>query len=492
VGSRQVFDANYKIYDLKFLSSLDAETLIRDRLQKRKCKLTDRQIDLIVKNAGGLPLAIELIVGLVAIPGRDARDLERFFQGNLYPENLLEYCLNKSIKQLRENPIKLSYQIIQAIALFPDAAPKAALIDLTKLTELPTKFDRSIQQLLNLSLIMPVGIDRYTLHPVVRAYLDRLLNSQPVITNHLRQLWMQWYHDKFVSEFADHHWHDWQDDRSLAIEWYNIEAVVNWCFDHSPHQYQQCIDFWNILTGFTLSRGYWQERKQWLEWLIAGAKIKEDRSTLALALYHLSFTITCMDDTSSEARTLALEAWELDVNFKDRLNLFVHIAALYIRNQTYASLNSAQVWLADADLFFDNLSTLDQSIVKYYQAEAEFSLKNLELALSYSRSALSLATANSHQRFIVYNQGKIALILTEQGQLDEAEILLVNSLAKLIENKDARGIAVCQAYLAILKQRQVNYDGWIKWRTMTIASFKQLNMHQQAGKFAKMQFTVQQ
>ena len=489
VGSRQIFDSNYQTYDLKFLAALDAEKLIRYRLQKRKCKLTDGQIASIIKCAGGLPLAIEFIIGLVAIPDRDASDLEQFFQGNLYPGDLLEYCLGKAIKQLQKSQANLGDKLIKAIALFPDSAPRDALIELTKSNQMLTRFDRSIQQLFDLSLIMTVEIDRYTLHPVVRAYLNNILTSQPAITNHLRQSWMQWYHDKFVKEFDKYNWHDWQDYRSLEIEWDNLSAVINWCFNSSPYLYERSINFWNLLTGFTLVCGYWQERKQWLEWLITDAKLQDDRSTLALALYHLSFTMTCMDDTSSDARKIALEAWDLDVDFKDRLNLFVHIAALSIREQTQRSLNSAQAWLADADRLFDNLSTLDQSIVKYYQAEVEFSLKNLDLALSYYQSALSLAMANSHQKFMAYNQGKIALIKIEQGKLAEAETLLVNSLNKLIENKDARAIAFCHAYLAILKQKQGNYDAWVKWHTMAIESFQQLNMHQQAGEFAKMQFT---
>ncbi|WP_310427267.1 NB-ARC domain-containing protein [Chamaesiphon sp. VAR_48_metabat_135_sub] len=494
VGSRQVFDRNYHLYELQFLAPTDAEKLIRDRLRKRQCKLTDRQIDLIVKYTGGLPLAIEFTVGLVAIPGRDVRDLERFFSSNPYPQNLLDYCLEQSIKQLRQNRPDWGYQIIQAIALFPDSAPREALIKLTKLTKITTGFDRSIEQLLDLSLIISVEQDRYTLHPVVRAYLNNILISQPATTNHLRQLWMQWYYDKFVKEFDESNWHDWQDYRSLELEWNNLAAVVDWCFYSSPHLYQQCIDFWNSLKGFTLFRGRWQERKQWLEWLIKGAELQADRETLALALYHQSLTIACIDETDRQgkARDLALAAWELGVDFNDRFNLVNHIAALEICQQTPDSFALAKKWLEDALNLSNDLSNLNLAQIKYHQAQVEFGLNNADLSESLYQTSLALAQSESHQRLTVLNQGGLAKILMTKGEFDRAKILLLQSLDRLIENKDARPIAICYAYLAMLSQKQENYDEWMKWRQLAIEKFQQLNMHQQAGEFAKMQFTAKQ
>jgi DNA-binding CsgD family transcriptional regulator len=494
VGSRQVFDRNYHLYELQFLAPTDAEKLIRDRLRKRQCKLTDRQIDLIVKHTGGLPLAIEFTVGLVAIPGREVRDLERFFNSNPYPDELLDYCLEQSLEQLRQNRPDWGYQIIQAIALFPDSAPREALIALTKLTKITTGFDRSIEQLLDLSLIISVENDRYTLHPVVRAYLNHILISQPATTNHLRQLWMQWYYDKFVKEFDESNWHDWQDYRSIELEWNNLSEVVDWCFYSFPHLYQQCIDFWNSLKGFTLFCGRWQERKQWLEWLIKAAELQDDRETLALSLYHQSLTIACIDETDrhGKARDLALAAWELGVDFNDRFNLVNHIAALQIRQQTPESFDLAKNWLEDALNLPTDLSNLNLAQIKYHQAQVEFGLNNLDLAQSLYQTSLALAQSEHHQRLAVLNQGGIAKILIAKGEFDRAKTLLLQSLDRLIENKDTRPIAICYAYLAMLSQKQENCDEWMKWRQLAIEKFQQLNMHQQTGEFAKMQFAAKQ
>jgi hypothetical protein len=252
--------------------------------------------------------------------------------------------------------------------------------------------------------------------------------------------------------------------------------------------YQECIDFWNCLKGFTLFCGRWEERKQWLEWLMSAAETNRDKSTQALALYHQSFTITCMNETSSKARDLALAAWELDVNFTDRFNLAAHIATLHIYQKNQHSFTLAKRWLEDAYSSFPNLSNLNSGHLKYCQAQAEFGLNNLDLAEALYRESLALAQTIHHRRLAVYNQGGIIKILMAKGRLDEAKILLIDSLSCLIENKDARGTAICYGYLSILNKKKGSYDDWIKWHKLAISSFQKLNMQHKASELAKMKF----
>jgi hypothetical protein len=110
---------------------------------------------------------------------------------NPYPQDLLDYCLEKAIDRLKSKSLDRGYKIIQLIGLFPDSAPREALIRIGDFQE--ATFDRGIKELLNLSLITIVDGDRYQLHPVVRAYLNNI--SQPATTNHLRYLLMRWYYD---------------------------------------------------------------------------------------------------------------------------------------------------------------------------------------------------------------------------------------------------------------------------------------------------------
>ncbi|NJR31582.1 MAG: hypothetical protein HC778_00305 [Chamaesiphon sp. CSU_1_12] len=88
VGSREVFDASYHLEYLKTLAAVDAKQLVTARLRKRQYRLSDANIQQIVKYTDGLPLAIEIVVGLTAIPGRTERDLERFLQTNPVSQNL--------------------------------------------------------------------------------------------------------------------------------------------------------------------------------------------------------------------------------------------------------------------------------------------------------------------------------------------------------------------------------------------------------------------
>jgi DNA-binding CsgD family transcriptional regulator len=492
VGSRRTFNINYHTHQLSTLSITDAEKLIKNHLRKHKSKLLPAYITQIVEYTGGLPLAIEIIIGLIITRGGAAIELKQFFNGSPKGQELLEYLLDQSITHLQQHQPNLNfgYKILQAIALFPDSAPQEALIHIADLTNLKTCFDRGLSELQNLSLVTPLGNGRYKLHPVVYTYMNNQLNNDPPTINHLQQRWMEWYYHKFVSQFNEQNWQDWQDYEPLKTEWLNISAVVDWCFHKSPAQYHKCIGFWNALKGFTLFRGYWPERQQWLGWLTSAAQLQEDLQTLALALYHQSLTQAYLDeaDHSGKALKLAMDAWELNVDFNDRFNLMIRIAMAHMSRQTPEDLNIAKKWLLDAAKYQKNLPDTDLFKIKYYQAELDFSLQNFDAALALCQEAIDLPGASQNQRFVVFAQGRMAKIYIEQGQLEKAETLLINSLGPLTENNDVRATALCQQLLAILKRKQKNENGWKHWRKMAIDSFNRLNMHREANKLLKMTF----
>jgi DNA-binding CsgD family transcriptional regulator len=490
VGSRQKFNINYHTHQLSTLTTTDAEKLIKNHL--RKHKLSPAYISQIVEYTGGLPLAIEIIIGLIITRGGAAIELKQFFNGSPKGQELLEYLLDQSITHLQQHQPNLNfgYKILQAIALFPDSASQEALVHITDLNNLKTCFDRGLSELQDLSLIIPLGNDRYKLHQVVHTYMNNLLTNNPPTLKHLQHRWMIWYHHQFVSQFNEQNWQDWQDYEPLKTEWLNISAVIDWCFDEYPAEYQKCIEFWNALKGFTLFRGYWPERQQWLGWLTTAAQLQEDLQTLALALYHRSLTQAYLDeaDRSGKALKLAMDAWELNVDFNDRFNLMIRIAMAHLSRQTPEDLNLTKKWLLDATKYQENLPDADLFKIKYYQAELEFSLQNFDAALALCQEAIDLPGASQNQRFVVFAQGRMAKIYIEQGQLEKAETLLINSLGPLTENNDVRATALCQQLLAILKRKQKNENGWKHWRKMAIDSFNRLNMHREANKLLKMTF----
>jgi tetratricopeptide (TPR) repeat protein len=492
VGSRQKFNIHYHTHQLSTLTTTDAEKLIKNHLRKHQHKLPPAYITQIVEYTGGLPLAIEIIIGLIIMRGGAAIELKQFFNGSPKGQELLEYLLDQSITHLQQHQPNLNfgYKILQAIALFPDSASQEALVHITDLSHLPTCFDQGLSELQNLSLVTPLDKDRYKLHQVVHTHMNNLLTNNPPTLKHLQHRWMTWYHHQFISQFNEQNWQDWQDYEPLKTEWLNISAVVDWCFDEYPAEYHKCIEFWNALKGFTLFQGYWPERQQWLSWLTSAAQLQEDLQTLALALYHQSLTQAYLDeaDRSGKALKLAMEAWELKVDFNDRFNLMIRIAMTHMSRQTPEDFNLAKKWLLDAAKYQKNLSDTDLFKIKYYQAELEFSLQNFDAALALCQEAIDLPGANQNQRFVVFAQGRMAKIYIEQGQLEKAETLLINSLGPLTENNDVRATALCQQLLAILKRKQKNENGWKHWRKMAIDSFNRLNMHREANKLLKMTF----
>jgi NB-ARC domain/MalT-like TPR region len=493
VGSRQIFDGSYGVKELTPLKEEDSKILVKDRMRKRKCRLSDRHIDRIAKYTRGLPLAIEIVVGLAAIPGRDTRDLDDFLRSNPLPEDLLEYCLDKAIEQLKKSPNQWAYKLLQTIALFPVFADREAVMEINTPRLNQTELDLAIGQLIDLSLMMTPERGVYQLHPIVYTYANNLLAAQPPVHNALRDRWVEWYFQKFVSNYDDRNWQDWQDYTAIDREWQNLRTVVDWCFARSL--YLRCLDFWRLLKGFTLFRGYWDEREQWLEWLMQAAEIDGDNSTLALARYHQSLTLCYRDerDRKGEAMALAESALNTSSDFSDRLYLLTHISSLYVKkidakNLDSDSLDRARKLLAEARNCKPDLSARELFVITYYEAEIATRLENLDLALTLSQTALDLAQESEYQRYIVYTKGRIAKILIAQGKLTQAEDILVNCLDRLTEHGDKRALAFCHAYLADLKCRQGNKDGWLKWREMAIDSFHKLNMQTEAQQLAAMKF----
>ncbi len=500
VGSREVFDASYHLEELKTLRAKDAQDLVKARLQKRQYKLSDVNIQRIVKYTAGLPLAIEIVVGLTAIPGRTERDLERFLKTNPVPQDLLAYCLDNAIDSLQADPRdspkgtlrERAYDILKTITLFPTTAPKAAVMKINHLDRLPLAFDREIQKLVDLSLIIPDENERYGLHPIVRAYVSRLLAAVPPIHNQLRARWVEWYYKEFARDYDDTNWLDWQDYSAIEAEWQNICALMDWCFDRDL--YRTCLDFWRVLKGFTLFRGRWEEREQWLECLIAAAQIEGDANALPLVQYHQSLTLAYRDesDLTGKARFLAQSAWESGIDLEDRFYIATHLAALYLKQADPSSLALAEKLLTDAGNLKPQLSARDLFVIEYYRGEIAARARNFDLALSRYQQALKLAQSSQYRRYIEYTQGRIGGVLTELGRFDEAEVLLINVLTELSKERDARAIAFCQLLLTNLKLKQGQKDGWLKWRSLAIASFEKLNMQNETKRAMQMQFSDRQ
>ncbi len=201
------------------------------------------------------------------------------------------------------------------------------------------------------------------------------------------------------------------------------------------------------------------------------AQQQKDLSTIAELKYQQSFTLAFIDqsDRNGKAMELAASAWEMHQNLEiDRqFELAMYIASLYIRKLSQpdtqaANLELAKMWI-DRGLEILTTLTTDRSRyhrdyfqVYYYQSEIQFVTGQLTLAYDLYLQAHQFAKKAGWQRFIHYTSGRIAMILTKQGQFTEAKQRLIEVLKHLDRYHDARADTFCRKHLAEVNRAMGN------------------------------------
>jgi hypothetical protein len=442
---------------LQPLNVRESIELIQHQAQNQNLQIEADQINLIGRTAKGLPLAITYLVGYLSI------NEETVPKEALADTDLALYCFEKAISQLKTIPDAVAYQLLLSLSLFSDGASFDAIAHMTDATVNREAIAPGLQELYRRTLTFSLAPERYHLHSLTQEYVRLELTKQPETAETLCTRWQNWYLD-LTAPYAALYWYEWQDYQPLIAEWKNLRSVVDWCIQQQ--QYENVLHFWQCLKGFTLTNGHWLERQQWLEWLEEIALERQDLAAIAELKYHRSYTFAFIDesDVSGQAIALALEAWQLQehLNFGIQFDLAMYIAALYIRQRPQdgdraANLELAQTWIDRATQILPCLppnSPSYQFQVYYYQAEMQLVANQLAPAYDNYLIANQLAEKSGFKRLFCYTSGRMAMILSQQGRLIEAEERLAKVLKSTQEYGDRRGTTFCQKNLAELKWAQ--------------------------------------
>jgi LuxR family glucitol operon transcriptional activator len=427
---------------LEQLSLEEALTLIEKESQEKEAEVSSEQAYKLYKYIGGIPAALIYSIGQIASGFSVETVLEKIPRGN---SDVARFCFEGSLATLRE---QLAHYLLMAIAMFSKPPKLEALAYTVGLQTDKIAVEEGLAQLQRLSLVRKQGV-RYIMLPLTREYALSELAAHPAFEQEARTRWVKWYL-KFTDENGGKDWQEWHSKYDLIDEeWENLLTVFDWCASNA--EFDKIQEFWQEyeLVKFTHIYGYWEDRRQWLEWLIQEAEMRGDWSVAAKARVDIGTTLTLFGQFE-EANQHFLSALKKR-KYIDRVRqllLIQKIVDLRIRQQRYSEASGL---LDEAEELLDKIvkdgndpRLSDQEKIrrrvdfKTHKALLFYSQKNFEQAKPCYKEILDLAKTNDITRTAKFAQHHLAFIEIEQDHLDEAEDFLETSLPV---EKDKRLVA---------------------------------------------------
>ncbi|MEO0456469.1 MAG: NB-ARC domain-containing protein [Cyanobacteria bacterium P01_A01_bin.114] len=451
---------------------------LKAQAQAQALNLSEAQLKHLHKQTGGLPLAMVYCLGMIATYGISPDDLD---YTQLASGDVARHCFDTSIERLRGQN---AHALLMAFACFQHPALPEAVAHVAFASDY-LRCDRTpFNELYRLSLI-DLQQSRYTMHSLTREYARTELVKTPAFEREARNRWLEWYLE-FLAVHGETDWYDWHPASPVETEWANLREVVEWC--RAEERYEEFIEFWDYLKGYTQIYGHWNERLTWMEWLIAEAEKRIDWEIMADAMYHHARTLGFFNqpEKSKEAIILGQRIWEIaDL---DNKRLLVDVATLL--SKLYVQLEQidhAFSWIERAQTLLKNSIKQEERYVyqmvdvPYCQAEAHLKAKNFDQAEQIFQHALEKAEAIGWRRAQAYIKGWIAAIAIEQNELDKARNLFETILPVAKQHNDQRCLAICYGYLTQLEQQQGNPEASQKWAILARNSSEMLNMKLKAS-----------
>ena len=466
---------------LTALSQPEAIDFIQQQAEEKGVPLNGEQPQLLYQTTAGIPAAIVYAISQLAAGYRFDDVSPRLTKPT---GDFSRFYFQSSLQPLQGTP---AHQLLMALALFAKPPVREALCAVAAVTEPAAD---SLARLQQLSLI-GCQQERYTMLPLTRGFVLAELAAQPELEQSAYNRWVNWYLS-FVQRHGDKDWREWQDYQFLEQEWENITDVMEWCIAHN--RYTDVCHLWQAVKCYTYSQAYqrdrltcWDTPLDWLKWLIQEAQTRQDWSMAAQSLSDRAWKFTLMGQPQhlATAGTLFAQAWKLRqyLGIYLQVELAIHIAVWRIQQQQFPH---ATRWLNRAHLLLDK-AQVDPSLTKrlfllilYYQGEISYKVKDYETSKRLFQEVADQAQIIGWQRAIFLAKDFLADIAIGQGNVNQAEQLLIEGLRVAQANHDQCSEAYTKRSLAQLEQKRGNLSQASRWGTEAKAEFESLGMLEEA------------
>ena len=467
---------------LAALTQTETLMLIQEQANQNDVTLSlDRSLE-IYQITGGIPAAIVYAIRQLGA-GYSIQSISSRLRD--YRGDYCRFYFEGSMQHLKGKP---GYQLLMAASVFAKPPTKQAVCAVACVSEDDTATRGGFAQLQQLSLIVHQQ-GRYFIEPLAREYALSEMSENPQLATELRNRWVDWYLN-FTRKHGGKDWLEWQDYQDLEAEWDNITQVIGWCIE--SERYSDVCNIWREVKCYTYSQGYrrrnrlkyWDLALGWLEWLTNTAQSREDWSTVVEMMGERAWKLTLMGQSSSlvTAKTLFTQAWELRQHqtVDWQVNLANHIAVLYIQEQEF---QKAQQWLKQAESLLDSNHQIQLSVVTrlsinlcYYQGEIYYKTGNYQLSQKLFQEIVDKAQAVGWERAVFLAKDFLADIAIQEGNLQQAQLLLTEGLQVAKNNQDECTQAYTKRSLAHLEQKRGNSKVAYDWAKQAIKAFDKLGM----------------
>lgn len=457
----------------------DRELLLHQQATTKQVVLDAFEVQQLSDRTCGIPAAIVYAVGQLAA-GYAVH--HQFTDIGLADNEYTRFYFETSMMPLRG---RFAHQLLMALALFPQSAPKAALSYVAGAQDVTTAATE-LALLQQFSLVSHHA-DRYQMLSLTREYVAAELAAHPTFEQQARERWLEWY-ISFTQEHGGQDAKEWNDYTVLEQEWENLRAVMDWCIAHD--RYKDAHRLWQQVQSYTHARGYrgdrltdWNTRLDWTTWLTNAAEQRCDWSVLLDLLSDQGWTLTLMGNSQrfQQAEQLYAKAWGLR-SHKDTVfqaNLAIRRAVLQIQQETF---DQALQWLQIANQLLDTCPeetvavTRSLTQVLYYYGEVAYKTGDYFYAQNLFEQALVQAEEANWQRAMFLIKDWLADTAIQLRQFSDAQELLQEGLQVAINNRDTCRTAFCERSLAQLEKAQGNAAIAQQWATTAKQRFEALGM----------------
>ncbi|MBW4477300.1 MAG: AAA family ATPase [Tolypothrix brevis GSE-NOS-MK-07-07A] len=464
----------------------DGLQLIQQQAEEKSITLNEQDSQDLYHRTGGIPLAIVYALGQVS-SGYSLTSV--LTQLALATGDVARFCFDQSVQGIKKQP---PHQLLMSLAIFPDFPLQTAVAEVAGLTAKPDCVNDGLGRLQHLSLITQnQKTGRYEMLSLTREYALAQLAADPNFEKEARQRWVKWYLD-FAHTYAGEDWEKLICYNKLEEEHGNLRAVLYWCKDQG--YYEQVRDLWLLLNHYANLYADWDERLDWLQWLIEESKRRCEWSSFVKIVIRKSWLLIreCSNQSLKEAEEILQETWVLrhHADLCVQADLAESMVRLQIRYKNY---EDARHWLTVEESLVNEAHLDDRSHIRYFipvlyhRAEIFYKEAKYPEAKTLFQQAMQSAEQINWHRVINSAQNWLADIAIVEGDRDEAQQLLIQGLAVAESHKNKRRLARYQRSRAYWEKKWGSPEEVHKFAIKAIDGFEHLGMTRDAE---EMQFLL--
>jgi tetratricopeptide (TPR) repeat protein len=289
------------------------------------------------------------------------------------------------------------------------------------------------------------------LHPLVRAFVGSQLAGQSTFEQAARGRWVEWYVE-LVSQVG-YCWNDLERLQILDREHETVYGVIEWSAKN-----QRDTETILLVNG---SEYYYDVRGLWNKWFaleligVIAAQNLNDTNAEAQCLARLVEILVHRGNmTEAESYLVRLNQLAHNKSLQEEV-LFFFYQANFLYTRECGDMDAAQKTCERMLNHAQTESPLFHIAGTHWLATCHYQRGDFVDAGKLLREAIKLAEKYRYQRSAIF-ESKLALVQLDQGNLDNAKVLLEGVSKQVYEHRDRRYIARSQRAYASL--HALRYD----------------------------------